>query len=378
MAVIRKIPAIFGAMGLGLTSAYADVPAVAVDIAPLHGLTAQVMGDLGEPALILPQGASPHAYSMRPTEARALHKADLVFWTSGELTPWLARVLERLPADHVTAPMMTREGIATFEFRDNALFEEEPHDDHDGHGEDHEDHHGEHTDHHGDHHEDHAEHHDDGHEAHHDEDHTAHHDEHADHHEDAHDDHDEHHGEEDAHHHDHDHAEGAIDPHGWLSPENAQIWLSAIAEDLTAADPENAQTYRANAAAGQAEIAAAAAEVAAQLAELGDLRYVVFHDAYQYFEAHFGIQPLGAVSLSDASGPGPAHLQALRERLGGAGTVCVFAEPQFNPGLVESIAEGTGAKIAMLDPLGQGIAPGAEFYPALLRALGDAIAGCGA
>lgn len=294
------------------TMVRAETPRVAVDIAPLHGLVARVMGDLGSPELILPPAASPHDYALRPTEARALHRADLVFWVSAGLTPWLERTLGTLPPEHVTAPMMTRAGTTTHALREVALFADAGHDDHD---------------------------------------------------------HD--------HNHDNDHDRDAgVDPHGWLDPNNAIVWLALIAEDLAAADPDNAVAYRANATAGQAEIATTRADVAAQLRAVSGVSYVVFHDAYRYFEDRFGLEPLGAISLSSAAGPGPAHLQALRREIADSGAVCIFAEPQFSSALVATVAEGSGARSAVLDPMGQGIPPGPDFYPALLRSLADAIAGC--
>lgn len=376
----------------------ADVPNVAVDIAPLHGLVAQVMGDLGTPSLILPQGASPHDHTLRPSEARALHNADMLFWTSDGLTPWLVRTLETRPADEVLAPMMARDGTVTHGFREVAIFgdgdggHDHGHGGHDDHG--HEEHAGDdegHEDHaHGD---EHAHKDDHGHEAAHGDEHAhedhAHEDEHAhEEHADAHA-HGDDHGHEEAHGHKetdaqghdhghdhaHDHGDGT-DPHGWLDPQNASLWLGMIAEDLAAADPDNAETYRANAAAGQAEIAAATAQVQDALSGAGDVEFVVFHDAYQYFENRFGLAPLGAISLSDASAPGPAHLQELRAEVAKHGTVCIFAEPQFDPALAATVAEGSGGTVAVLDPLGQGIEPGPGFYPALLVSLGDAIAGC--
>ncbi|MEM1360801.1 MAG: zinc ABC transporter substrate-binding protein, partial [Pseudomonadota bacterium] len=186
----------FLAMSIGAGSALADVPNVAVDIAPVHGLVSMVMGDLGQPNLILPQNASPHGFAMRPADARALHSADLVFWTSPELTPWLVRALESRPSEGVLPPLMENPDIVTFTFRDNPLFE---HDDH-GHEEHAEAGHDDHG------HEEHAEaaHDDHGHEEHADAGHDDHdHEEHA---EAGHDDHD-HEEHAEAGHDDHDHEE---------------------------------------------------------------------------------------------------------------------------------------------------------------------------
>jgi len=102
----------------------------------------------------------------------------------------------------------------------------------------------------------------------------------------------------------------------------------------------------------------------------------VFHDAYHYFEHRFGIEAAGAISLGDAADPGAARLAELRTFLREADAVCVFIEPQYNAGLAERLVEGTGARIGTLDPLGSDIPPGPGHYPALIRSMATALAGC--
>jgi zinc transport system substrate-binding protein len=172
------------------------------------------------------------------------------------------------------------------------------------------------------------------------------------------------------------HAHGPHDPHAWLDPLNARVWLPAIAEELARLDPGNAAAYRGNAAAGQAEIDALVAEIDATLAPVRGRRFIVFHDAYQYFENRFDLPAAGAIALSDAARPGPARLQAIRGRVTAAGIACILAEPQFNPGLVETVLDGTGARSATLDPLGAGLPEGSGLYPRLLRDLAGTLAGC--
>jgi len=187
-------------------------------------------------------------------------------------------------------------------------------------------------------------------------------------------------GDEGDHDHDHDHSHGdegaEIDPHAWLEPENAKLWMTAIAGALAEADQENAALYLANAAEGQAEIDAAVERIAAKLAPLRGRPFIVFHDAYQYFEAHFGMTAAGSISLGDASDPGAARIAALRGRIAELGVGCVFAEPQFDPGLVETVTEGTGAVMAVIDPQGAAITPGPAHYTLMLEAIADGIEGC--
>jgi zinc transport system substrate-binding protein len=181
----------------------------------------------------------------------------------------------------------------------------------------------------------------------------------------------------------HEHGEGAahaggeeIDPHLWLDPANARLWLGAIAETLAAADPERAGLYRANAAAAAAELAALEAGLAARLSTLRGRPFVVFHDGFRYFEHRFGVEAAGAVALSDARPPGPARIARVRALIRETGAACVFREPQFRAALVETVAEGTGARIGVLDPLGATLEPGPGLYPALLRGLADSLADC--
>ncbi|UWQ81430.1 zinc ABC transporter substrate-binding protein (plasmid) [Leisingera sp. S132] len=356
----------------GAGAVAAEVPRVAADIAPVHGLVARVMQGLGEPALVVPPGASPHGYAMRPSEARALDQADLVFWLGEALTPWLEAPLEELAGDAHRIELLEARGTTVLPFREGARFEAHDHGEHDNHG--HQEHAGGHEGHaehgeHGDHAEGHEDHdgHGDGHEGH--ADHDGH--DHG-----AHTSAEGHGGREGHEEHAHGHHHEGADPHAWLLPANAQVWLDVIAEELAEHDPDNAAAYRANAEAGKQEIAETVATVSAQLAPFQDKPFIVFHDAYQYFEQGFGLQAAGAISLSDAVKPSPARVAEIRDVVADRKVACVFSEPQFNPGLVATVLEGTGAGTAVLDPLGAGLEPGAGFYPALLQDIGAAIAGC--
>ena len=339
--------------------ALADVPNVATDIAPVHSLVARVMEGVGTPALVIPAGASPHEYSLRPSEAEALQEADLVFWIGEDLTPWMEDAVGTLAEGATVTSLLEAEGIELLEFRESALFEAHSHDHGDDHGEDHAhgDEHGHDHDH--DHGEDHAHEDDHGH------------------------DHDHNHGEEHAHgedhghdHAGHDHAHGAHDPHAWLSPDAAATWLNVIAGALSAADPENAGAYFQNAAAGQEEMEALKAEVSEMLAPVEGGRFIVFHDAYQYFERAFDFPASGAISLSDAAEPSPARIAEIQARIQEEGIDCVLAEPQFNPSLVETVLGGTEANTAVVDPIGIDLEPGPTLYPQLIRNMATTLAEC--
>ncbi|NIY80977.1 zinc ABC transporter solute-binding protein [Celeribacter sp. HF31] len=356
------VPVLAGAHFAQVTAAEAEVPNVVADMAPIHSLVAQVMGDLGEPSMLMAQGASPHGYAMRPSEAKAVQDADVVFWTGPKIEPWLEEVIEEVGQQTLSVPLATVEGATVLEVREGATFERHVHDE-DEHDEDAHDH--------GD--EDHDDH---AHEA---EDHDDH--DHDAHDEDAHDDHDDHdhddHAEE-AHddHDDHDHAHEGIDGHAWLDPMNARVWLGVISEELAALDAENAETYRTNAAAAQEALDVKIAEIQAEMAPLADMNFIVFHDAYNYFENRFGLSAAGSISISDATAPSPARIREIQDKVKEIGITCVFSEPQFNAGLVNTVLDGTEAKSAVIDPLGVDLTPGAAFYGEFMDELAGAFTAC--
>ncbi|WP_064699060.1 zinc ABC transporter substrate-binding protein [Halomonas caseinilytica] len=302
--------------------AVADVPDVAVDIPPVHSLVDRVMGDLGSPELVIQPGASPHGYSMRPSEASALDRADVVFWIGDDLTPWLGESLKSLAGDAESVALLEVPGTKTLAFRQGATFEAHDHDHGHHHGHDH--------------------------------------------------DHDHHHA-SGGHHHSHD----GEDPHAWLDPENARVWLDAIAQSLADADPEHAETYRENARLGKEALEELIGELEERLAGAHDARFIVFHDAYQYFEQRFDLAAAGAISLGDASDPSPARIDELRDMVQELGVDCVFSEPQFNPQLVENVFGSTGIDTSIvIDPLGTELSLGEALYPQLLRQLADGVAQC--
>ncbi|WP_447927153.1 zinc ABC transporter substrate-binding protein [Vreelandella sp. EE27] len=314
-------------------AAAADVPSVAVDIPPVNSLVATVMGEHGTPALFIQPGASPHGYSLRPSEAQTLDDADLVVWVSSDLTPWLTTPIENLASDAHHLELLNAPGTTTLEYRDGATFAL---DDSDGH--------------------DHA----------HDHQHTHDHD------------HDHEHEHEHAHDHAHDHSHEGTNPHAWLSPANARQWLSVIAEQLGELDPDNADDYRANAERGREALTELQARLEGRLAEHLDTRYIVFHDAYQYFEEAFDVPAAGAISLGDASSPSPARIEALQALVRDENIQCVFSEPQFNAQLVDNVFGDTSAYIGVLDPLGVGLPVGETLYTALLEQIAEEITRCSA
>lgn len=315
-------------LSIGVNSA----PNVATDITPVHSLVSQVMAGVGTPDLLIQSGASPHNYSLSPSEAEALQEADLVFWIGEGLTPWLERSLDNLSPTSTKIELLAAQGTTTYAFREGATFRaHEDEDEDDSHKDEvHED------------------------EAHEDE---AHEDE-------AH---------EDEHHHDH----SGVDPHAWLDPANGKVWLDIIALALAEKDPDNATQYLENAAIGKANIHTAAISIENTIAQLQDKQFIVFHDAYQYFEKRFGIMAAGSISISDASKPSPGRIAEIRQLVEDLSVSCVFTEPQYNPGIVNAVFGDTGVDTSgVVDPLGSGLVTGSNLYSNLLIEIANGLQSC--
>lgn len=312
-----------------LTGTALAAPQVVVSTKPIHSLVASVMGDVAAPNLIVRGAGSPHTYSLRPSDAAALESADLVFWTGPGFELFLQDALETLSTKAEIVAFSDTPNLELLDLREGGAFEAHYHGDHDHEGHDHEGH-----------------------------DHEGHDDEGEDH------GHDEHH-----------HAEEA-DLHFWLSPANAKLMVTYIEDVLTKADPENAAEYATNAEATRASIDALNTELSAQLAPVAQKPFVVFHDAYQYFERAFDLTVAGTITVSPDVAPGVSRIEDLRAKVAELGATCIFAEPNFEPAVVRVIAEGTAAKSGVLDPEGADLTEGPDLYPALMRNLAQSLVDC--
>lgn len=295
-------------------------PSVVASTKPIHSLVASVMGDAGTPILLVKGAASPHDYALRPSDAAALENADLVFWTGPGFEMFLTDALTTLSSEAEIIALSEADGIRLLPVREGGAFEAHDHDHHHDHDHDHGD-----------------------------------------------DDH--------AHDHAHDHHD-APDLHFWLDPENAALMVTDIAAVLSAADPDNAALYAANAETTRAELSALTSEIAGILEPVAAKPFIVFHDAYQYFEARFGLTLAGTVTVSPEVMPGASRIDALRAKVNELGATCVFAEPNFKPAIVNTIIEGTDARFGTLDPEASGLPEGPGLYADMLRGLATNIADC--
>ena len=279
---------------------------VVTSIKPIHSLISYVMDGVGTPGLLVDGSSSPHTFQLKPSHATMLQEADIVFWIGEDLESFLETPLESIAKDAKQVTLMESENIEMLKFREKNVF-----DDHDDHGDEHDDH-----------------------------------DEHGD-------EHDEH-----AHHDGHNH--GEFDIHFWLDPEIAKTIVQIAAKEMSEIDPANASKYDANAAKALNELDQLINDTRGKINK--DATYVVFHDAYQYFEQRFGIEVIGALTVNPEVLPGAKQLAEIREVIEHEGVNCLFSEPQFNPSIAETIASDTGVKAAVLDPLGAELEPGKDLY----------------
>ena len=301
------------ALFLVLTPLKAEI-SVVTSIKPLHSLTSYIMEGVGEPELIIDGVASPHNFQIKPSHAKMLQNADLVIWIGEDLESFLPTALKSIPKDAVVFELLDQSGLKKLKFREKNIFEG-----HDDHG----------------------------------------HDEHAK----KEDDHD-----------DHDHGHGSFDPHIWLDPANAKVIVKKITNQLSKIDKDNASTYKANSKKVIKDLDGLIKEVKNEINK--DASFVVFHDAYQYFEKRFGLSVIGALTVNPDVMPGAEQLSEIREVIEHEKAKCIFSEPQFNPNIINSIASDTGVKTGVLDPLGANIDKGKNMYFDLIKDMSNSLKGC--
>lgn len=323
MRAMLQTSAVTLVLGVAAGTAVA-APRVTTDILPVQSIVAAVMAGVGEPGVILPPGADPHSYALRPSDAQQLSDADLVVWVGPDLTHWLSAPIDSLATKAVKLELEDAPGIDRLAIRSDGPFEPEEHDHGSEHAESDED--------------------DNGHKG------------------------GDHAGE------DHDH--GAIDGHIWLDPANAAAAAQSVAAALGKLDPEHAVTYTANAGRFADDMTALTAEVDAEMKPLRGKPFIVFHDAYQYFEHAFHLPAAGSIALQDGVEPGPARVAAIRAKVLEGGIVCAFTEPEFPPKLMATITEGTDVWSGTLDHLGADIPPGPGLYAAVIRGLASDLTAC--
>ena len=285
-----------------------DTGRVITTIKPLHSLVSAVMTGVGTPHLMMQGSASPHGFSLRPSDAAVLEGADLIFMIDESFEVSMVKPVHALASSARVTLLSDAKGLILKPRREGGTFEEHDH---------HVDEHGHHTDEH-----------------------------------------------------------RVYDMHIWLDPENAAAMARMIADVLIEVDPAHGETYAANADRLLHRLQMLTAEITQEMKPVRDKPFVVLHDAYQYFENRFGLSAAGSVMMDDAEPPSAKRIQKLRNRVRELGAVCVFAEPQFNSGLVDVVTEDTPVRTGILDPLGAAIESGPEAYFALIREMARSFADC--
>ena len=321
------------------TSANAEIKVV-TSIKPIHSLASYLMDGVNKPDLIVDGYSSPHGFALKPSHAKMLQEADLIFWVGEDLENFLIKPLNSIAKKAEKIELMEIKGLKKLKFREKNIF-----DGHDDHG----------------HEEDEHKHEEDEHK--HEEDEHKHEEDEHKHEEEGHDEH----GHED-------HAHGEYDPHIWLDPINAKIILTEMVEHLIENDEKNSSVYKNNLDKALKDIDKLIKDVKNELNK--DISFIVFHDAYQYFENRFNVTVLGAFTVNTDVMPGAEQLSEIREIIEHDKVSCIFSEPQFNPDIINAVAKDMNIKTGVLDPLGATLDPGKGLYFKLIKNMSKSFKGC--
>lgn len=306
------VVALLSSFSIGL----AAEPRVTASIKPVHSLVAGVMQGMGTPRLLVPGGASPHEYSLRPSDARAINEADVVFWIGPDLESFLVKPLANAKQVRSVA-LMEAPDMVVLPLREGGAWEPHQH---------------------------------------------------------GHDPHD--HVKPGAAEHDRDHAVADRDAHIWLDPINATAMVRRIVVVLGEVDPARRVDYERNGTALIERLDQLNQTLSAELEPVEDQPYIVFHDAYQYFERRYGLNAVGSIVLNPEQRPGARRVAEIQTRIHELGVRCVFGEPQFQSALADTVIVGSSAHRGVLDPLGAELPTGPDAYFLLLQGLSDSVRRC--
>ena len=316
MNLIKKSILFGTALLFSSFSAIAEIKVVTT-IKPIHSLVSVVMDGVSNPSLIIEGSNSPHNFSLKPSHAKMLEEADIVFWIGEDLESFMEKPLNSLAKNAVQISFMDLKSIEKLKFREMS-----DHDDHDDHG--HDDHHG---------------------------------------HEDE---------DDDSNHEGHNH--GEFDAHIWLDPVNAKAMVSEIAHELSELDPSNKSNYEKNAEKMISSLDDLIERVSTTIPK--NSSFIVFHDAYQYFENRFNIKAAGALILNPEVLPGAKQIAEIQEIIEHDSVKCIFSEPQYNPKIIEMLSADMKVLTSVLDPLGANIEAGPEMYNDLILEIASSLKDC--
>ena len=312
---MNKLFTIITLLFISNTAVFAsETKGVITTIQPINALVNAVIGNTGGSTSLIPSDVSPHEFKLKPSDVKNLQDGNIIFYISNHLESSITKVFKNLPKNIKIVNLMEETGINHLAIRDNEAWERHDH----------------------------------------------------------HDDHDKHAKKDD----DHDDHEKEDDVHIWLDPDNGIKIIQKVNKELSLLFPENSQIYNKNATNIINKITELKSELKEELLSIKDKPFIVFHDAYQYFEKVFGLNAVGSIALEDDVATSPKQISYIRNKIIKSNVSCVFQEPQFDSKLVKTVVEGTDAKIGTLDPLGVDIANKKDFYLQLLRNMSKSLKEC--
>ena len=319
---------------------------IVTSVKPLGFIASSIANGITDTEVLVPAGASPHDYSLKPSDVQKLKSAEMLIWIGEDVDAFLDKSIDDLDYKKV----LTIKDIAAIEL---FLVKGKHHHHHHGEGDAHEGH-------------DHAH---KGHEHKgHEHAHEGHDHKHEHKHEHGHEGHE--------HHHDHEHEDLGVNWHVWYSPDISKAVAQRIAAKLLKQYPEKKDLIEKNVAEFNRTLDEQNAKIKTQLEGVKDKGFYVFHDAYGYFNNAYGLKQTGYFTINPLVAPGAKTLAKIKEEIAEHKVTCLFAEPQFTPKVIESLSKGTKVNVGRLDPMGDAVKLGANSYAAFLQFTADSYAQC--
>ena len=276
---------------------------VVTTIKPIHSLVAGVMDGLGSPSLIVDGSNSPHNFSLKPSHAKMIEDAEIIFWAGEDLETFMIKPLESIANNATKVSFMDLDSIIKLKFKEENILEVEGYDD----------------------------------------------------------DHDK-------------HADGEFDAHIWLDPKNAIEIVNEIAKTLSLKDPNKKNVYYSNAEKLNHSLNELIKKI--NLSINKDARFIVFHDAYQYFEKRFDVSSAGALILNEEALPSAKRVSEIHKIIKKQNINCIISEPQFNPNIIKSIAQDSSILTRSFDPLGSSFDTNKNLYFEMILSLSNSLKDC--
>ncbi len=283
---------------------YGEKLQVIASIFPVADMARQVGGDDVEVTTVVPAGASPHTFEMKPSLIKAFDSAKVFLMIGSGLEFWADQLVQS--SSRKLKPIVLSDGMTLIQsagHHPGESAEKAPHESNKS--------------------------------------------AHAD------------------HAHSHDFHTG--NPHVWLDPHLAKTMVTRIAKALSVADPDHAIAYENRARAYLGRLDALDRETADTVNQFKNKEIVSFHASWDYFAARYGLTLAGVIEKSPGRNPTPREIADIVSRIKDYHIRAVFAEPQFSPRVADVIAREAGVKVLILDPLGGETLPGRNSYIGLMR-----------